>query len=77
MGYRRRPMKPSVALWLLVAVGDLALILASAGMAAAVALAGVVTIAVATVGAWVLTRRAQPEPVPARVRIPATTRRRV
>jgi hypothetical protein len=52
MSFRQRTTKPSVALWMLVAVGDIALILASFGMVALIALASVVTMAVGVVGAW-------------------------
>jgi hypothetical protein len=73
MSFRQRTTKPSVALWMLVAVGDIALILASFGMVALIALAGVVTTAVGVVGAW----RLRPS-VPARevARAPMTARRR-
>lgn len=78
MGYRQRTVKPSVALWMLVAIGDLALILVGFGAIALVMLASVATVAVATVGAWLLVRRATPqrEPVPARVTVPLAARRR-
>lgn len=78
MSYRHRAAKPSVALWMLVAIGDVALILASAGMAALFALASVVTIAVAAVGAWRFVRHATPhrDPVPARVTVPTVAARR-
>lgn len=41
MSYRRHTAKPSVALWMLVAVGDVLLILTRVGMLALVALIGV------------------------------------
>lgn len=74
MSFRQRTTKPSVALWMLVAVGDLAFILASFGMVALIALASVVTMAVGVVGAWRLMRPT----VPARevARAPMTARRR-
>lgn len=56
MSFRRRAAKPSVALWMLVAIGDVALILASAGMVALIALASVVTGAVAVTCTWLLMR---------------------
>ncbi|GAB3816088.1 hypothetical protein [Micromonospora zhanjiangensis] len=84
MSFRRRTTKPSVALWMLVAVGDVLLILA--GMGTLIALVSVVTIAVAATGAWLLMRRGVPArnavssptgvPVVARVRTPVTARRR-
>ncbi|MDW5326347.1 hypothetical protein [Plantactinospora sp. KLBMP9567] len=42
---------------MLVAIGDLALLVASVGMLAVIALASVVTVAVATTGGWLLLRR--------------------
>ena len=54
MSYRRQIAKPSVALWMLVAIGDVLLILAHAGLIALIALAGVVTLGG---GAWLLVRR--------------------
>lgn len=78
MGYRHRAAKPRVALWMLVAIGDVALILASAGMVAVIALASVVAVAVAAVGVWRFMRQATPErePVPARVTVPTMAARR-
>ena len=78
MGYRNRAAKPSVALWMLVAAADVALILAGAGMLAVLAVASVVTVAVAAVGAWMLLPRATPErqPVPVRATVPMAARRR-
>jgi hypothetical protein len=75
MSYRRHGSKTTIALWMLVAVGDVALILASAGVVALVALVGVVALAVGMAGAWLLLRRgvtgeervAAPVPVPGRV----------
>lgn len=78
MGYRQRVAKPSVALWMLVAIGDLVLILAGIGMIALIMLAGVATVAVAAAGTWLLVRRATPqrERVSARVTVPLAARRR-
>ncbi|MEQ4301164.1 hypothetical protein ABNF97_07195 [Plantactinospora sp. B6F1] len=75
MRSRYHATKPSVALWMLVAIGDLALLVAGVGM---VALVGVVTVAVATVGAWLLLRRGMPNrtAVPARVAVSTTGRAR-
>ncbi|MEU5938371.1 hypothetical protein ABZ807_04140 [Micromonospora sp. NPDC047548] len=64
-----------MALWMLVALGDLVLLLVSAGMAALVALVAVVTVIAAGVAAWRLPRRsalAGEEAVP----VPRATRRR-
>ncbi|HEX7746213.1 MAG TPA: hypothetical protein VF462_13230 [Micromonosporaceae bacterium] len=55
MSYRRQMAKPSLALWMLVAIGDVLLILAHAGLLALIALAGVLALAGAT---WLLIRRA-------------------
>jgi len=63
---------------MVVAVGDLALLVASVGMVALIALASVVTVAVATVGGWLLLRRGVPnrQMVPARMAVPMATRSR-
>lgn len=58
MSFRRNAAKPSVALWMLVAIGDVVLLLVAAGMTALAALASVVTVAVAAVGAALLLWRA-------------------
>ncbi|GIG85732.1 hypothetical protein [Plantactinospora endophytica] len=78
MRSRHHATKPSIALWMLVAIGDLALLVASVGMVALIALASVVTVAVATVGGWLLLRRGVPNrtALPARVAMPATGRAR-
>jgi hypothetical protein len=60
MSFRRRAAKPSLALWMLVAIGDVALIAAGAGLTALIALASVVTVAVAAVGTWLLARQSVP-----------------
>ncbi|MBM0227708.1 MULTISPECIES: hypothetical protein [Micromonospora] len=57
MGYRRKDTRPRLALWMLVALGDIVLLLVSAGVPALVALLGVVAVTVAGVAAWRLTRR--------------------
>jgi hypothetical protein len=91
MSYRQRAGKPSVALWMLVAIGDVALILASVGMVTLIALASVVAVTVATVGTWLMLRRGVPgrDAVPVRgslatrgslamrVQVKAGSRRRV
>lgn len=77
MSFRQRAAKPSVALWMLVAIGDVALILAGVGMTALIALASVVTMTVAAAGAWLLMRRDVPgrDTVSAPVTVPMTSRR--
>jgi hypothetical protein len=60
MSHRQRVGKPSVALWILVAIGDAVLIFASMGMATLIALASVVAVAVAAVGTWRMLRRDVP-----------------
>ncbi|MBO4206501.1 hypothetical protein [Micromonospora echinofusca] len=72
MSYRRKAGKPRLALWMLVALGDVALLLASGGLLAMIALVGIVTVAVAAAGGWLLRRRNAPvrggATVPVRVR---------
>ncbi|MEV5821558.1 hypothetical protein ABUL04_24760 [Micromonospora harpali] len=58
MGYRRRDARPRLALWMLVALGDVVLLLVSAGLPVLFAMFGVVAVTVAGVAAWRLTRRA-------------------
>ncbi|MGW0431646.1 hypothetical protein ACWDV4_03705 [Micromonospora sp. NPDC003197] len=74
MSNRLNPTKPTVALWMLIAVGDVALIIASAGMVALIALASVVTVAVATVGAWLALHRSVPARNAAPARVPMSAR---
>jgi hypothetical protein len=77
MIHRRPGGKPSLALWMLVAVGDLAIIIANAGMAALIALVGLVTAAVAAVGTSVVRRAATARAsVPAPVAVPVSVRRK-
>ncbi|MEH0841821.1 hypothetical protein V6U81_05415 [Micromonospora sp. CPCC 205711] len=75
MSYRRRDARPRVALWMLVALGDVVLLMVSAGLPAMVALLAVATMVAAGVAAWKLSRRdalagkdAVPVPVVARRR---------
>ncbi|WP_343449893.1 hypothetical protein [Micromonospora oryzae] len=58
MGYRRRDARPRLALWMLVALGDVVLLLVSVGLPVLFAMFGVVAVTVAGVAAWRLTRRA-------------------
>ncbi|MFI9641944.1 hypothetical protein ACIG87_18070 [Micromonospora sp. NPDC051925] len=74
MGYRRRDARPRLALWMLVALGDVVLLLLSAGVAALVTLVVVVTLAAAGVAAWRLSRRAAVTGTDA-VTVPLTSRR--
>ncbi|MEU9505054.1 hypothetical protein AB0D32_02075 [Micromonospora sp. NPDC048170] len=57
MGYRRRDARPRVALWMLVALGDIVLLLVSAGLPLLYALVTVVTVTLAGVGAHRFARR--------------------
>ncbi|MEU5723044.1 hypothetical protein [Micromonospora sp. NPDC047738] len=75
MGYRHRDTGPRLALWMLVALGDIVLLLVSAGLAAPVAVLAVVALVVAGVVTWRLARRttlAGRDVLP----VPAGTRRR-
>jgi hypothetical protein len=47
MAHRRHGSMPSIALWVLVAIGDLVIIIVNAGMAALIALGGLVTAGIA------------------------------
>lgn len=77
MSYRRRDARPRLALWMLVALGDVVLLLVSAGIAAFIALLSVVTVAVCGLGVWKLTRRGALVREDAPVAVPAMSRRRV
>ncbi|MEH1097599.1 hypothetical protein [Micromonospora sp. CPCC 205561] len=75
MGYRRRDARPRVALWMLVALGDIVLLLTAAGLPVLFALLSVVTVTLAGVGIRRFARRgtlAREEPVA----VPVTARRR-
>ncbi|WBB65006.1 hypothetical protein [Micromonospora sp. WMMD812] len=79
MGYRRRDARPRVALWMLVALGDAVLLLATIGVPALIALLSVVAVTVAGVGAWRVTRRSalvREDAMTARVAVPMGHRRR-
>ncbi|MCT2279893.1 hypothetical protein ACIODS_05270 [Micromonospora chalcea] len=67
MGYRRRDTGPRLALWMLVALGDVVLLLIAAGLSAPVAVLGVLTLTLAGAAAWRWMRRT-PVPVPASAR---------
>lgn len=53
---RLRMAKPRLALWMLVALGDVALLIASGGILVLIALVGLVAVTVALAGAWLLPR---------------------
>ncbi|WP_328340162.1 hypothetical protein [Micromonospora sp. NBC_00421] len=76
MSYRRRDARPRLALWMLVALGDVVLLLLNAGVTPLTALVSlvVVTVAAAGVAAWRLSRRAALTGTDA-VSVPLTTRR--
>ncbi|MEH1167655.1 hypothetical protein V6V47_19945 [Micromonospora sp. CPCC 205539] len=79
MSYRRKAAKPRLALWMLVALGDLVLLLVAAGVPAMVALLGVLTVTGLAVGGWRLGRRvdlAREGTVASPVRVPVVNRRR-
>ncbi|RKN43450.1 hypothetical protein [Micromonospora endolithica] len=75
MGYRRKNARPRVALWMLVALGDIVLLLASVGLPLLVALLSVVTVTLGGLGARRIMRRgvlASNDPVA----VPVAARRR-
>ncbi|MEU2612740.1 hypothetical protein ABZ570_14340 [Micromonospora sp. NPDC007271] len=57
MGHRHKDTGPRLALWMLVALGDLVLLLVSAGLSAPVAVLTIAALVVAGVAAWRLARR--------------------
>ncbi|WP_432903251.1 hypothetical protein ACQP1S_04400 [Micromonospora matsumotoense] len=75
MSYRRRDARPRLALWMLVALGDVVLLLLSAGVAALVTLVAVVTVAAAGVAAWRLSRRTTMTSGTDAVTVPLTSRK--
>ena len=60
MNCRRHGSKPSIALWMLVAVADLAILSAAAGVLIPLILATAVVLVGGVVAARLLTRRAEP-----------------
>ncbi|MEV4665580.1 hypothetical protein AB0J85_26990 [Micromonospora echinofusca] len=76
MGYRLRDARPRVALWMLVALGDIVLLLAAAGLPVLVALLSVVTVTLAGVGVRRYARRGALARENAAT-VPAAARRRV
>jgi hypothetical protein len=75
MSHRHKDTGPRLALWMLVALGDIVLLLVSAGLSAPVAVLGVVALAAAGVTAWRLARRTTLAGRGA-VPVPVATRRR-
>lgn len=73
--YKRHCTKTAVAMWTIAAT---ALTVASVGTALLIALAAIVTVSVAAIGAWFLLHRAVPQRAsvvaPARVTTPARRR---
>ncbi|MCW3815340.1 hypothetical protein ONA91_12835 [Micromonospora sp. DR5-3] len=76
MGYRHKDTGPRLALWMLVALGDIVLLLVSAGLSAPIAVLTVVALVAAGVATWRLASRTT---LPGRgaLPVPAGTRRRV
>lgn len=80
MNCRRHGRKPTLALWMLVAVADLAILIATTSLVTILlALAGVIVLAAGVVAArLLLASHRAPVPVPVRQRsAPAVVRRRV
>ncbi|MBM7079662.1 hypothetical protein [Micromonospora humida] len=75
MSYRRRDARPRLALWMLVALGDVVLLLLSAGVAVLVVSIAVVTVAAAGVAAWRLSRRTAMPTATDAVTMPLTSRK--
>lgn len=59
MHSRHHGTKPSIALWMLVGIGDLALLVASVGAVALIVLASIVTVAVGALAGWLRLRRGE------------------
>jgi hypothetical protein len=69
MNHRRHGTLPALALWVLVVVGNMAMIVANAGLAVVIATLGIVFAGLAALGAFVLRRgHAAPVRVPVRRR---------
>ncbi|MEV6597352.1 hypothetical protein AB0M36_10865 [Actinoplanes sp. NPDC051346] len=61
--FRRHGSKPALALWMLVALADIAILVAAAGVTTVLlAAAGAMLVACAAAGAWQLHRRTAPQP---------------
>ncbi|BCJ58590.1 hypothetical protein [Micromonospora endophytica] len=57
MGYRGTDARPRLALWTFVVLGNLALLIATAGVAVLATLVSLLTLAGAAFAGWNLTRR--------------------
>ncbi|MGB2568237.1 hypothetical protein ACPFP2_07290 [Micromonospora citrea] len=57
MGSRRKDTRPRLALWMLVALGDIVLLMVSVGLSVLVAMLAVVAVTAAAIAAWRFTRR--------------------
>ncbi|MGW4501864.1 hypothetical protein ACWENR_25035 [Micromonospora sp. NPDC004336] len=75
MGYRRKDARPRVALWMLVALGDIVLLLTAVGLPVLFALLSVVTVTLVAVAARRFARRGGLARDNA-VTVPVATRRR-
>lgn len=75
MSHRHRYTGPRLALWMLVALGDVVLLLVNAGLSAPIAVLGVMALVVAGVATWRLARRTTLAGRGA-VPVPVATRRR-
>jgi hypothetical protein len=73
MNHRRHGTLPALALWVLVVVGNMAIIVANAGMAVVIATLGVVFAGLAALGAVIL-RRGHAAPARMPVAVPARRR---
>lgn len=60
MGHRHNDTGPRLALWMLVALGDIILLLVSAGLSTPVAMLTVAALVVVGVATWRLARRTTP-----------------
>jgi hypothetical protein len=69
MNHRRHGTVPALALWVLIVVGNMAMIVANAGLAVVIAVLGVVFAGLAALG-YVVLRRGHGADAPARVRAP-------
>ena len=76
MHCRRHGSKPTLALWMVVAAADLAIVIGSIGLLATVVIVAAIT-AVAAVGvvSWLFARRGHPDPDT--IAAPIIARRRV
>ena len=73
MNHRRHGTLPALALWVLVVVGNMAIIVANAGAAVVIATLAVVFVGLAALGAFIL-RRGQSASARVPVAVPARRR---